>query len=124
MLTIISENQRHEKSFRLEPKSKAEIDLEDFDIVFKALSHPSRRHILVVLQTRGGRMTAGDIQKRFVYRWPTITRHLRRLEEAGLVSVSVEGREHFYTLGADRLKDVVARWLDWFQNQGRADKDP
>ena len=95
-------------------KSRAEIDLEEFDAVFKALSHPSRRHILVVLRSRGNRMTAGSIQERFEHSWPTITRHLRQLESAGLVSVSVEGREHYYTLRVARLKGVVARWMKWF----------
>ena len=95
-------------------KSRAESDLEDYQAVFKALGHPSRRHILVVLRARGNRMTAGEIHGRFEHTWPTISRHLRQLEHAGLVRVSVEGRERFYELDLDRLQGVVSRWMNWF----------
>ena len=36
-------------------------DLHDIDAVFKALAHPTRRHILQVLAARGGSLTAGDL---------------------------------------------------------------
>nr|WP_243435832.1 metalloregulator ArsR/SmtB family transcription factor [Acanthopleuribacter pedis] len=85
------------------------------DLVFKALAHASRRHILVVLHARGGRMTAGDIAKRFACSWPTTTRHLRKLEEAGLVTTAKSGRENSYLLNQDRLTAVAGGWLAWFQ---------
>lgn len=97
-------------------KSRAEKELEDYLVVFKALAHPSRRHILVVLRSRRNTMTAGEIQERFTHSWPTITRHLRQLENADLVNVSVSGREHFYTLNLDRLKRVVGGWMKWFED--------
>jgi DNA-binding transcriptional ArsR family regulator len=89
-------------------------ELEAQDAVFAALAHASRRHILVVLQARGGRVRAGDIASRFACSWPTTTRHLRVLEDAGLVSVEQEGRERFYVLERERLRAVAGDWLKNF----------
>ncbi len=83
--------------------------------MFAALAHASRRQILLVLRFRGGEMTAGDIAGRFACSWPTTTRHLRVLEEAGLVRVEKRGRERVYRLDRDRLAGVTGAWLRWFQ---------
>ena len=96
------------------PKAQAAHELEELELVFKALSHRSRRHVLLVLQFRGGEMSAGDIAARFACSWPTTTRHLGLLLEAGLVSVAQRGRERVYRLERERLKDVVGHWLAWF----------
>lgn len=61
-------------------------------------------------------MTAGEIQQRFGHKWPTITRHLRQLENAGLVNVRKSGREQIYTLNLARLKGVIYNWLKWFES--------
>jgi ArsR family transcriptional regulator len=96
-------------------KTLGEQQLEEFDLVFKALAHPSRRNVLTVLKSRGGTMTAGDIVSRFSYAWPTMTRHLQQLEQAGLISVDKKSREQYYTLNAARLNKVVHSWMKWFQ---------
>src|SRR5262249_18405114 len=85
-------------------------ELDDLDVVFRALAHTSRRTILVVLHARGGEMTAGAIASRFECSWPTITRHLRELEQAGLVSTEPRGRERIYRLEPDRLRAVAGLW--------------
>jgi DNA-binding transcriptional ArsR family regulator len=90
-------------------------ELEDLEGVFKALAHPTRRHILVVLNARGGSMTAGEIARRFSCSWPTTSRHLRILENADLVRVDKRGREWAYNLESDRLHKVVGGWLKWFE---------
>ena len=59
-------------------------------------------------------MTAGEIAKRFACTWPTTTRHLRLLEEAGLVRVVKKGREREYRLDVSRLASVAGGWLEWF----------
>ena len=82
--------------------------------VFSALGHESRRQILTVLHVRGGRVTAGNIAKRFACSWPTTTRHLRILQEAGLVTVRKQGRERWYELERERLTGVVGGWLRHF----------
>lgn len=94
---------------------RAERELKDLEIVFRALGHATRRHILIVLNARGGNMTAGDIAKRFSCSWPTTSRHLRVLEAAGLVRVERRGREWGYVLDPARLRQVVGGWLRWFE---------
>jgi ArsR family transcriptional regulator, arsenate/arsenite/antimonite-responsive transcriptional repressor len=96
-------------------KSLGEQQLEDFELVFKAIAHASRRNVLTVLQSRGGTMTAGDIVSRFACAWPTMTRHLQLLEKAGLISVNKKSREQYYTINPDRLNKVVNGWIKWFQ---------
>ncbi|MEW6730047.1 MAG: metalloregulator ArsR/SmtB family transcription factor [Acidobacteriota bacterium] len=96
-------------------KGRGVKELEDIESVFKALAHASRRHILVVLNARGGSMTAGEIARRFSCSWPTTSRHLRILEEAGLVTIDRQGREWSYVLAKDRLQQVVGGWIKWFE---------
>jgi ArsR family transcriptional regulator, arsenate/arsenite/antimonite-responsive transcriptional repressor len=96
-------------------KSRGLQELQDFERVFKALAHESRRHILIVLNARGGSMTAGEIAGRFQCTWPTTTRHLRVLENAGLVRVDKRGREWIYILESERIHKVVGGWLNWFK---------
>lgn len=95
------------------PKGLA--DLDDLDAVFSALAHPSRRMILVVLRARGGEMTSGSIAERFEHSWPTTSQHLRVLEHAGLVTISMRGRERVYRLETSRLLAVTGSWLDRFR---------
>lgn len=90
-------------------------ELVELDAVLRAVAHASRRHVLVVLYARGGRMTAGAIAERFSCAWPTTSRHLRVLQAAGLVRVERAGREWQYVLEADRLRRVVGGWLRHFE---------
>jgi DNA-binding transcriptional ArsR family regulator len=88
--------------------------VEATELVFSALAHASRRHILLTLQFRGGEMSAGEIAERFGCSWPTTTRHLNILREAKLVSVVKRGRERVYALEVERLNAIVGDWLSWF----------
>lgn len=96
-------------------KTKGEQELEDFDKVFKALAHASRRSILMVLRARGGSMTAGEIVSRFSFSWPTITRHLQQLEDAGLINIDKISREQYCTINHEHLTKTVNKWLKWFE---------
>ncbi len=96
------------------PTPRGIADLEALELVFGALAHQSRRTILTVLDARGGEMTSGEIASRFDCSWPTTTRHLRVLEEAGLVRITLRGRERLYQLDSVRLRDVAGRWLQRF----------
>ena len=98
----------------MKAKPQGIADLEALDSVFGALAHVSRRTILSVLQARGGEMTSGEIASRLDCSWPTTTRHLRVLEQAGLVHVSLRGRERVYTLDRDRLRSVAGSWVARF----------
>jgi DNA-binding transcriptional ArsR family regulator len=86
-------------------------DLDHIDAVFGALAHPTRRHILQVLAARGGSLTAGDLSSRFAHSWPTTTRHLGVLLDAGIVSVTRLGRERHYQIERQQLGDALALWL-------------
>ena len=93
--------------------SNAKRRLADYDAVFAALDSPARRQILMILHFRGDQMTSGEIADRFSCAWPTTSRHLRKLEGSGLVTVERSGREWIYFLNRERLA-VVSEWLRWF----------
>ena len=95
---------------RLNAKEK----LDALEQVVTALAHPARRQILLTLHFRGGVATAGEIAGRFQHKWPTTTRHLRILEDAGLLCQERQGRTRVYTLDKNRLA-LVSEWLGWFQ---------
>jgi DNA-binding transcriptional ArsR family regulator len=84
--------------------------------VFDAIGDPSRRAILLLLRT--GPMTAGAIAEAFPTSRPAISRHLRHLREAGLVSATARGREREYRLLPGQL-DQVREWLRRFEQRGR-----
>ncbi len=92
----------------------AKAKLAELESVFAALAHEQRRHILLTLHFRGGTLGAGAIAERFACSWPTTSRHLRVLVDAGLVSVERRGRERFYQLQRALLLRVVGGWIDWF----------
>jgi DNA-binding transcriptional ArsR family regulator len=85
--------------------------LEEVDAVFLALAHEARRHIVLLLAHSGGELPSGYLAARFQHSWPTTTRHLKVLEEAGLVEVRREGRTSNYRLNRERLQHVVGDWL-------------
>ena len=99
---------------RVSQRPRGLTELDDFDAVFAALAHRSRRTILSVLHARGGEMTSGAIAERFDCSWPTTTQHLRVLEQAGLVTITMRGRERVYRLRAERLRAVAGGWLERF----------
>ena len=99
----------------MNPKPRGLQDLEDLDLVFGALAHRSRRTILSILHARGGEMTSGAIASRLECAWPTTTRHLRVLEDAGLVHVELQVRERVYKLDVNRLTSVAGSRIGRFK---------
>jgi DNA-binding transcriptional ArsR family regulator len=100
--------------------STAKRRLAEYESVFSALDHAARRQILLILHFHGDRMTSGEIAGRFSCAWPTTTRHLKKLEESGLVEVERSGREAIYTLNRKRMA-VVEEWLSWFGSSKPSD---
>lgn len=84
---------------------------EEVDAVFLALAHEARRHIVLLLANSGGELPSGYLAARFQHSWPTTTRHLKVLEEAGLVEVRREGRTSNYRLNRERLQHVLGDWM-------------
>jgi len=85
--------------------------LEEIEAVFFALAHQARRHIVLLLGHTGGELPSGYLAKRFGHSWPTTTRHLRVLEDSGLVEVSRRGRTSNYRLKRDFVQHVLGDWL-------------
>ena len=76
---------------------------------FGALAHPIRRGIVERL-TRGS-ATVGEATAGFGVSKPAISKHLRVLEDAGVVARTVEGRTHRLRLDRAPL-DATAGWLE------------
>jgi DNA-binding transcriptional ArsR family regulator len=76
---------------------------------FKALSHPIRRGI--VERLGAGPATVGEATRGFGVSKPAISKHLRVLEETGVVTRVVEGRTHRLSLEPEVLS-VAADWMD------------
>jgi DNA-binding transcriptional ArsR family regulator len=78
-------------------------------LVLAALADPVRREIVELLAA--GEATAGGIAERFPVSRPAVSRHLRVLREAGLVTAVERGRERVYALERAPL-DELHRWLE------------
>jgi DNA-binding transcriptional ArsR family regulator len=78
---------------------------------FTALAHPIRRGI--VERLAHGAATVGEATGGFGVSKPTISRHVRVLEEAGVVVRRIEGRTHLLDLDLDALAEAV----DWIDRQ-------
>jgi DNA-binding transcriptional ArsR family regulator len=76
---------------------------------FRALAHPLRREIVERLS--GGTATVGEVTRDFVVSKPTISRHLKLLEEAGVVTRVIDGRTHRLQLEPQALADA-AQWIE------------
>jgi DNA-binding transcriptional ArsR family regulator len=82
------------------------------DTVFSALSDPTRRAILVQLQR--GEATVTELASPFSTSLPAISKHLRVLENAGLIARRKEGRTHYVRLVAAPLQSA-AEWLTLYR---------
>jgi DNA-binding transcriptional ArsR family regulator len=76
--------------------------------VFGAVADPTRRAILDVLRTRD--LSAGELADRFPVSRPAISRHLRVLRIAGLVTETRQAQSRVYSLNPAPLADVD-RWV-------------
>ena len=95
---------------------------EELDRVFGALAHQTRRAILSVLHANRAVMTSGAIAARFSCSWPTTSRHLGVLEDAGLVQALLRGRERVYGLDTDRLRTLTTGWINRFDDDEDEDE--
>jgi DNA-binding transcriptional ArsR family regulator len=79
------------------------------DLTFQALSDGTRRSMIHVL-ARGEARSAGELGRQFRSAQPTISKHLKVLERAGLVERTIEGRIHLFRLRQKPLRDAE-RWI-------------
>ena len=76
---------------------------------FRALSHPIRREIVERLAV--GSATVGEVSGDFGVSKPAISKHLKVLEETGVVTRVIEGRTHRLSLDTRALGEA-AEWMD------------
>ena len=83
--------------------------VEQLDAIFSALSAPTRRAI--VSQLAAGEAPVSEIAGRFAISPPAISRHLKVLEEAGLIERRVEAQRRIISLNPEALK-LASGWVD------------
>jgi len=89
--------------------------------IFQAISDPTRRAILALLTSQA--MTAGAIASNFDVSRPTISKHIQILNECDLVKSNQQGREIYYELKIEKMKEID-KWLEQFREiwENRFDK--
>jgi DNA-binding transcriptional ArsR family regulator len=83
----------------------------DDDLVFKALADPTRRLLLDRLFVRDGR-TLTDLETDVAMTRFGVMKHLRVLEDAGLVVTRRSGREKLHFLNPVPIRLIHDRWID------------
>ena len=84
----------------------------DRSVVFDALADDVRRQILDLLST--GERSAGEIGDRFPISRPAVSRHLRKLRDAGLVQSHTDAQWRIYRLNPEALR-VADRWMEKYR---------
>ena len=82
---------------------------EHLDLTFAALADPTRRAILARLAT--GEATVTELAEPFEMSQPAISKHLKVLERAGLISMDVDAQRRPRKLEPKRLEEAV----DWIE---------
>jgi DNA-binding transcriptional ArsR family regulator len=82
----------------------------DEDLVFKALADSSRRFLLDLLFKRDGQ-TQGELEWELEMSRFGVMKHLKVLEEAGLIVTRREGREKLHFLNAVPIRQIHDRWI-------------
>lgn len=85
---------------------------EELNLVFSALSDPTRRAILERLST--GEASVGELAEPFDMSLPAISKHLGVLEHAGLLSRERDGRFFRCLLHAEPMRDA-AMWIERYR---------
>lgn len=75
------------------------------NLVFKALSDPTRRRVLQLLRRRP--MSAGELSAHFAVSKPTMSAHFSVLQTAGLIEAEKNGRTILYRLKMSVLEDAL-----------------
>ncbi|EMJ87825.1 MULTISPECIES: ArsR/SmtB family transcription factor [Leptospira] len=97
-----------------------EVETDQLSLTFAALADPTRRKILATL--RYGEVTVKQLAEPFAISLPAITKHLKVLEKAGLISRSREAQWRPSRLEAGPLKEA-ADWIDEYRQMWEARLD-
>lgn len=85
------------------------VNTQPLDQIFGALADPTRRRIIERLSRQP--LTIGEISAEFTISQPAISKHVRVLEESGLLQREIIGRVHRCTLAPGAM-DSAAKWID------------
>lgn len=80
--------------------------------IFQAIADPTRRAIIALIAVQA--MTPNAISEHFNTTRQTVSRHLRVLTECQLIKQEFQGREIYYTLEIDKMKEID-KWLEQFR---------
>lgn len=80
--------------------------------IFQAIADPTRRAILVLIALQA--MTPSAIAEHFDMTRQAISKHMRILTECELVKQEYQGREIYYQLEIDKMKEID-KWLEQFR---------
>ncbi|HZK51482.1 MAG TPA: metalloregulator ArsR/SmtB family transcription factor [Actinomycetota bacterium] len=92
------------------------VTMTDDDRVFKALADPTRRFLLDRLFVRDGR-TLTELESELTMSRFGVMKHLRVLEDAGLVVTRRSGREKLHFLNPVPIRLIHNRWIDKYTEQ-------
>lgn len=81
--------------------------------IFQAIADPTRRAIITLIAIQA--MTPNAIAENFHTTRQAVSKHLRILTECELVKQEQQGREIFYSLEIDKMKEID-NWLEQFRN--------
>lgn len=80
--------------------------------VFQAIADPTRRAIIILIAVEA--MTPNAIAEHFDTTRQAVSKHLKILSECELVKQDYQGREIYYSLELEKMKDIEI-WLDQFK---------
>jgi DNA-binding transcriptional ArsR family regulator len=80
--------------------------------VFHSLSDPTRRKILEMVARR--RHSATQLADSFRMSFPAVSKHLKILEEAGLLRRKIEGRVHWFSF-EDKTMGTAQHWIQFYR---------
>jgi DNA-binding transcriptional ArsR family regulator len=86
------------------------------DLVFKALADPTRRHLLDRLFARDGR-TLTELESELAMSRFGVMKHLRILEQAGLIVSRKAGREKLHFLNPVPIRLIHDRWIGKYRQR-------
>lgn len=81
--------------------------------LFKAIADPTRREIFHALVIATSALSITQISNQFEISRQGITKHIKTLEEAGLVYINTQGRERFCNANPKELQEVN-KWLKFY----------
>ena len=95
--------------------------------IFDLLADETRRELLTTLHatrvhgTPGGELSVTELVEKTGLSQPTVSKHLQKLREHGLVTVRTDGQHHFYKLDAAPLRKIES-WVADFLDEGEMEQ--